>query len=68
MVEKGKYVNKYNTAFVGFVNDKTHNYTMGVVVVEPKKSQFAAQTAVPVFKRATDIMVQEGYLKPDIVK
>ncbi len=68
MVEKGKYINKYNTAFVGFVNDKTHHYTMGVVVVEPKKSQFAAQTAVPVFKRATDIMVQEGYLKPDIVK
>ncbi len=68
MVEKGKYINKYNTAFVGFVNDKTHNYTMGVVVVEPKKSQFAAQTAVPVFKRAIDIMVQEGYLKPNIVK
>ena len=41
---------------------------MGVVVIQPKKSQFAAQTSVPVFKKAVDIMVEEGYLKPDIVK
>lgn len=67
-VEKGKYVNKYNTAFVGFANDETRNYSIGVVVVEPKKSQFASQTAVPVFKKAVDILVEDGYLKPDIVK
>jgi len=64
MVEKGKYVNRYNTAFMGFANDRTNKYTMGVVVIEPEKSQFAAQTAVPVFKKAVDIMVEEGYLKP----
>jgi len=63
-VEKGRYVRKYNTAFLGFANDKTRKYTMGVVVVEPKKSQFAAQTAVPVFKKTIDILVSEGYLKP----
>ena len=68
MVDKGKYVNKYNTAFIGFVNDKKSNYTIGVVVVEPKKSQFAAQTSVPVFKKGVDIMVEEGYLKPNIIK
>ena len=68
MVEKGKYINKYNTSFLGFVDDKTHKYTAGVVVVQPKKSQFAAQTAVPVFKNAVDIMVEEDYLQPDIVK
>ena len=67
-VEKGRYVNKYNTAFMGFVNDKNSKYTMGVVVIEPKKSQFAAQTAVPVFKKAIDILIENGYLKPDIVK
>ena len=67
MVEKGKYVNKYNTTFIGFVNDSTHNYTMGVVVMEPKKSQFAAQTAVPVFKKAVDILIEEGYLQPDVI-
>jgi len=68
IVEKGKYVRKYNTAFMGFANDKKHRYTIGVVVIQPKKSQFAAQTAVPVFKQAVDIMIEEGYLQPDIVK
>ena len=71
IVEKGRYVRKYNTAFLGFVNDETHKYTMGVVVIQPKKSQFAAQTSVPVFKKAVDIMVEDGYLtplQPDVVK
>ncbi|WP_304544700.1 peptidoglycan D,D-transpeptidase FtsI family protein [Sulfurimonas microaerophilic] len=68
IVEDGRYVNKYNTSFIGFVNDKKKKYTMGVVVVQPKKSQFAAQTAVPVFKKAIDIMVEDGYLQPDIVE
>ena len=68
IVEKGKYVRKYNTAFMGFANDKKHKYTIGVIVIQPKKSQFAAQTAVPVFKKAVDIMIEEGYLEPNIVK
>jgi len=68
IVEKGKYVHKYNTAFMGFANDSTRNYTIGVVVVQPKKSHFASQTSVPVFKKAVDIMIEDGYLKPDIVK
>ena len=64
IVEDGKYVNKYNTAFIGFVNDKNINLTMGAVVIQPKKSQFASRTAVPVFKKAIDIMIEDGYLKP----
>jgi cell division protein FtsI (penicillin-binding protein 3) len=68
IVAKGQYIQKYNTAFMGFANDKTHKYTIGVVVVQPNKSQFAAQTAVPVFKQAVDIMIEENYLKPDIIK
>jgi cell division protein FtsI (penicillin-binding protein 3) len=68
IVEKGKYVNKYNTAFMGFADDKTHNYTIGVVVIQPQKSQFAAQTAVPTFKKAVDILIEEGYLEPNIIK
>jgi len=63
IVEKGKYIRKYNTAFIGFVNDKHNSYTMGVVVIEPKKSQFASKTAVAVYKKAIDIMLEEGYLK-----
>ena len=53
---------------MGFANDKKHHYTIGVVVIQPKKSQFAAQTAVPVFKQAVDIMIEDGYLEPNIVK
>jgi cell division protein FtsI (penicillin-binding protein 3) len=64
IVEKGKYVRKYNTAFIGFVNDKHTKLTMGVIVIQPKKSQFASQTAVPVFKKAVDILVEDGYLIP----
>ena len=66
IVEKGRYVNKYNTAFVGFANDKKNKYTIGVVVIQPKKSQFASQTSVPVFKKAVDIMIEDGYLIPSL--
>ncbi|MDD3505660.1 MAG: penicillin-binding protein 2, partial [Sulfurimonas sp.] len=68
IVEEGKYVNEYNTAFVGFANDKTSRYTIGVIVIKPNKSQFAAQTSVPVFKKIVDILVEESYLKPNIVE
>ncbi len=64
IVEDSNYVNKYNTAFIGFANDESSHYTIGVITVQPKTSKFAAQTAVPVFKRAVDIMVEDGYLKP----
>jgi cell division protein FtsI (penicillin-binding protein 3) len=64
IVEKGKYVHKYNTSFIGFANDKTHKYTIGVVVRQPKTNHFASQTAVPVFKKIVDIMINEGYLTP----
>ena len=68
MVEKGQYVHRYNTSFLGFVNDKKHKYTMGVVVIEPQINHFASQTAVPVFKKAIDIMIEEGLLEPEVVK
>ena len=68
IVEKGKYVNKYNTAFLGFTNDRRNKYTMGVIVIQPRSSQFAAATAVPVYKKIVDIMVEDGYLKPDVIK
>ncbi|MDD5157539.1 penicillin-binding protein 2 [Sulfurimonas sp.] len=68
MVEKSVYVSKYNTTFAGFANDKNNKYMIGVVVMQPKKSQFAAQTSVPIFKKAVDILVEDSYLKPDIIK
>ena len=68
IVEGGRYVNKYNTAFLGFANDENNKYTIGAIVIKPKKSQFASQTAVPVFKATIDILVEDGYLKPNIVQ
>lgn len=68
IVEGGRYVNEYNTAFIGFANDTKSKYTIGVIVIRPKKSQFAAQTAVPVYKKMIDMLVEEEYLKPNIVE
>ncbi|HFB53832.1 MAG TPA: penicillin-binding protein 2, partial [Sulfurimonas autotrophica] len=33
IVEKGKYVHEYNTAFMGFADDNKHKFTIGVVVI-----------------------------------
>lgn len=66
IVEAGQYVRKYNTSFIGFANDKERRYTIGVSVIKPTRSQFASLTAVPVFKKAVDIMIEDGYLKPDV--
>ena len=68
VVKKGKYVQRYNASFIGFANDKKRKLSIGVVVVEPKHGHFASQTAVPVFKKAVDILIEDGYLKPNIVK
>jgi len=65
IVEKGVYVDKYNTSFMGFANDAKSKYIIGVVVIQPQSSQFASQTAVPVFKKAVEIMIEDGYLKPE---
>ena len=53
---------------MGFANDATHRYSIGVIVIQPQGSHFASQTAVPVFKQAVDIMIEDGYLEPNIVK
>lgn len=65
IAEKGHYRRKYNTSFIGFADDETHNYTIGVTVVRPKTAfKFAAQSAAPVFKKTVELMIEEGYLIP----
>ena len=68
IVEKGQYVKKYNTSFIGFANDKKSKFTIGVVVIQPKISQFASKTAVPTFKKAVEILIEDGYLEPNVIK
>ncbi len=63
--ERGRYQQKYNTSFIGFADDATKNYTIGVTVVRPKIAyRFAAQSAAPVFRKTVELMIEEGYLTP----
>jgi len=67
ITEKGKYVRKYHSSFYGFANDKFgHKYTIGVLVIKAKKyhKYFASQSAVPTFRKALDILVEQQYLTP----
>ncbi len=68
IAEKGRYVNKYNTSFLGFINDSENRYTLGITVVQPRTSHFASSTAVPVFKAIVDTLIDDGYLTPDSEK
>ncbi|WP_456403581.1 peptidoglycan D,D-transpeptidase FtsI family protein [Hydrogenimonas sp.] len=65
--KKGGYARLYNSSFIGFANDRSHRYTIGVLVREPKKKYhyFASMSAVPLFKRIVDLMIEQGELKPD---
>jgi len=66
MVKDHKYINKYNSSFYGFANDKFgHKYTIGVLVIHAKgnKKYFASQSAAPTFKNVVKILVDEKKLK-----
>jgi len=64
IAKDGRYTRTYNTSFYGFANDNLNRYTIGVTVVEPKTYRFASLTAVPVFKKAVDILVDQEFLTP----
>jgi cell division protein FtsI (penicillin-binding protein 3) len=65
---KGKYIEEYHSSFYGFVNDKFgHKYTIGVLVIRPKKVYFASQTAAPMFFDVVNEMVNLDYLQVDEV-
>jgi cell division protein FtsI (penicillin-binding protein 3) len=67
-VKNGHYVREYHSSFYGFANDNQGNkYTIGVLVIKAKKwhKYFASQSAVPTFRNIVQILVEEGYLKPD---
>ncbi len=66
IAQNGKYSDIYNSSFFGFANDKNHFYTIGVLVRRPTKEHYyyASLTAVPIFKKIVEEMIEEGYLKP----
>ncbi|MBK1964376.1 penicillin-binding protein 2 [Campylobacter novaezeelandiae] len=61
---QGYTSNRYNASFFGFANDENHRYTIGVLVRNPTKTYYAAQSALPMFKDVIDILINEDFLKP----
>ncbi len=71
IAKHGHYVREYHSSFYGFANDSHgHKYTIGVLVIRAKKwhKYFASQSAVPTFRNAVAILVDQGYLLPDRVE
>jgi cell division protein FtsI (penicillin-binding protein 3) len=66
--EKGKYINSYNSTFVGFVSDKHNNrYTIIVLVQKPDwLHHFASLSAVPTFKSVIKTLIKNNLLIPNI--
>ena len=68
----GKYLKKYISSFIGFVNDEHGNsYTIGVTVFNPISTgvnwyyHYASSSAVPVFREIVQNLVKLNYLIPD---
>ena len=63
---KGEYIKEYHSSFYGFANDEFGNkFTIGVLVIRPKKVYFASQTAAPTFFKVVKKMVEYSYLTPN---
>ena len=59
----GKYQREYISSFFGFANNKKARYTIGVTVFEPsKKYHYASSSAVPIFRKTIEVLLQQGYL------
>ncbi len=70
-ISKGRsgYSREYHSSFYGFANDKKgHKYTIGVLVIKARKPKmyFASKSAVPTFHAIVDILVDQGFLEPDL--
>ncbi len=69
--EKGAYVKRYNASFFGFASDTDgHSYTLGVLVREPAPVNYryyGARSAIPVFKKAVETLVEAKLLNVDEV-
>ena len=70
IVGKHGYEHRYHASFFGFANDPEGNrYTIGVLVIEPDFAHhFASSSAVVVFKKIVDAMIERGLLKPNLNK
>ncbi len=66
ITKHGKYINQYNSTFIGFVDNNKSKYTIGILVKQPQvRDYYAAGTAVPVFKKIVDVLIAQHYLNPN---
>jgi len=56
-----RYSNHYNATFIGFANGKGHRYTIGVLVINPKKGKLAFKTAVNVFRDVVESLLNDPF-------
>ena len=74
IVVNKRYQRKYMSSFFGFVNDDKNKYTIGVTVNDPVNTgkhwyyYYASNSAVPVFREITKILVKLNYLTPKDIK
>ncbi len=63
---EGTYENRYNSTFIGFVNDVKNRYNIAVLTHMPQKKyhHFASLTSVPVFKAVAEKMIELDMLRP----
>jgi len=67
IAKNGHYIREYHSSFYGFANDaEGHKYTIGVLVIRAKAkyAYFASQSAVPVFGKIVDVLVNNNFLEP----
>ncbi|MDR1976986.1 MAG: penicillin-binding protein 2 [Campylobacteraceae bacterium] len=63
MAQGGVYLRRYNSSFIGFANDNDGaKFTIGVLVIEPSRNYFGAQSAAPIFKDVVKGMIEDGKL------
>ncbi|MDR1451469.1 MAG: penicillin-binding protein 2 [Helicobacteraceae bacterium] len=58
----GGYKNDYHNSFFGFANDGERRYAIGVLVIDPKKSRSASQSAAPIFADTARLLIRHNRL------
>ncbi len=61
----GGYGESYNGSFFGFAKDNENVYIIGVVAFGSHGAKYyGSQTSAPIFKEIVELMLTQGYLKP----
>ncbi|MDR1911037.1 MAG: penicillin-binding protein 2 [Helicobacteraceae bacterium] len=62
IASEGGYKDDYHNSFFGFANDDRKRYTIGVLVIDPKKNRNASQSAAPIFADTARLLIRHNRL------